>query len=573
MAYDGFLVNRLATELHDLLKGRRIDKVFQPEHDEIQLSIRGIKKERLLITINGTFPRIHMTTYSKPNPAKPPMFCMLMRKLLGGAQIESIEQVGFDRIIRINCIRKTELYDHEKLSLIIEMMGKHSNCMLVDHENRVIEVLKRVSSDMSSVRQVMPNLLYTLPPNKKASPFDLVTAEAFQEIRPDSLSRSYFQLVSGTSYDIADEFEWRAINNHAQTPDDYLAVHLSLVQELTESARPLLYNSDPEQKQKRTVSALTLTHRKDEPLSFPSFSLLIDDFFYSQDKAQRTHQKTSDLAKLLSQKVHGLEKKIEKLHAEQDNAQKRDIYQKYGELLMANLYTKQTSRDSIVVVDYYTEDQSTLEIPLNDQWSLQRNAQHYFKRYQKLKAAMIHTEEQMEIATREKDYLETVLTALESVETEDDIEGIRFELQENGILRKRHTKKQKKIQHIPLRYKTSDGYVVLVGKNNYQNEEVTFKKADRMDWWFHITAYPGSHVILITNGDDIPDRSMEEAAMIAAYHSKARESSLVSIDYTRRKHIKKPAHSKPGMVIYHEYYSMHITPDLEKIQSLREKEK
>ncbi len=573
MAYDGFLVNRLAKELHDLLAGRRIDKVFQPERDEIQLSIRGIKKERLLISINGTFPRIHMTTYSKPNPAQPPMFCMLLRKLLGGAQIESIEQVGFDRIIRINCIRKTELYDHEKLSLIIEMMGKHSNCILIDDENRILEVLKRVSSAMSSVRQLLPNLTYTLPPNKKESPFALTTPDAFQGIRTDSLSRSYFQLVSGTSYDIADEFEWRATNDHAQTPEEFLGVHLALLQELTDSAAPLLYNPDAERKQKRTISALALTHRSAEPLSFPSFSLLIDEFFYSQDKAQRTHQKTSDLTKLLSQKVHGLEKKIEKLHAEQDNAKKRDIYQKYGELLMTNLYSKQESRDSIVVVDYYTEDQSTLEIPLNDQWNLQRNAQYYFKRYQKLKAAMIHTAEQMEIATREKNYLESVLTALESVETEDDIEGIRFELQETGILRKRHTKKQKKIRHIPLRYKTSDGFIVLVGKNNYQNEEITFKKADRMDWWFHITAYPGSHVILVTNGEEIPDRSMEEAAMIAAYHSKARESSLVSIDYTRKKHIKKPPHSKPGMVIYHEYYSMHITPDLEKIQSLREKEK
>ncbi len=573
MAYDGFLVNRLAKELHDRLAGRRIDKVFQPEQDEIQFSIRGIKKERLLITINGTFPRIHMTTYNKPNPAQPPMFCMLLRKLLGGAQIESIEQVGFDRIIRINCTRKTELYDHEKLSLIIEMMGKHSNCILVDNENRILEVLKRVSSEMSSVRQLQPNLTYSLPPNKKDSPFNLTTPEAFQGIRPDSLSRSYFQLVSGTSYDLADEFEWRATANQAQTPEDFLQVHQALLKELTDSATPLLYDRNEEQKLKRTVSALALTHRSMAPHPFPSFSLLIDEFFYSQDKAQRIHQKTSDLSKLLAQKVHGLEKKIEKLHAEQDNAQERDVYQKYGELLMANLYTKQESRDFIVVVDYYTEDQTTLEIPLNDQWNLQRNAQYYFKRYQKLKAAVIHTEEQMEIATQEKNYLETVLTALESVETEDDIEGIRFELQENGILRKRSEKKQKKIRHIPLRYRTSDGFVVLVGKNNLQNEEITFKKADRMDWWFHITAYPGSHVVLVTNGEEIPDRSMEEAAMIAAYHSKSRESSLVSIDYTRKKHIKKPAHSKPGLVIYHEYYSMHITPDSEKIKALREKEK
>lgn len=571
MAYDGFLINRLAVELNEQLAGRRIDKVFQPEKDEIQLSIRGLKGLRLLVTINGNFPRIHMTSHVKPNPQQPPMFCMLLRKLLGGARIESVEQVGFDRIVRINCIRKTELYDHESLSLIVEMMGKHSNCILVDADDRIIEVMKRVPCELSSVRQLLPNLMYGLPPNKKKSPLLLQSADDFSEIRRDDLSRSYFRLVSGASYDIADEFEWRAVEADARQAGDYLTIHQNMMAELEGQSLPRIYEKHEVKKLRKTMSALSLNHREVAGQVFDSYSECIDKFFFAQDKDQRILQKTSDLNRLLSQRIQSLEKKIEKLKWEQQQAKERDIFQKYGELLMANLYMGNESRSAIEVIDYYTEDQSTIEIPLNPQWNLQRNAQHYFKRYQKLKAAVIHTETQLELASRDKAYLETVLASLLSVETEDDIEGIRLELQENGFLRKRSQKKAAKVKHVPLQYMTSDGFLVWVGKNNIQNEEVSFKKADRMDWWFHVTAYPGSHVVLVTNGAEVPDRSMEEAAMIAAYHSKARESSLVSVDYTRKKHLKKPPHAKPGMVIYHEYYSMHITPDMDKIQNLRRK--
>ncbi len=569
MAYDGFFVNRLADELNQQLAGRRIDKVFQPETDEIQLSIRGIKGFRLLVTINGNFPRIHMTSHVKPNPAQPPMFCMLLRKLLGGARIESVEQVGFDRIIRINCIRKTELYDHEELSLIVEIMGKHSNCILVDAEDRILEVMKRVPSEMSSVRQLLPNLRYVLPPNKKQSPLELTQEADFSTIRIDEPARSYFRLVSGTSYDIADEFEWRAVQTGAATPLAYLQVHKEMVEELLEGSAPRVYEKSVEKKLRKTMSAISLRHRNVEGRIFDTFSECVDDFFFTQDKEQRIVQKTSDLSRLLTQKIHGLEKKIEKLKREQQQAKERDIYQKYGELLMANLYRELDNRDSIEVLDYYSEDQSSIEIPLNPQWNLQRNAQHYFKRYQKLKAAVLHTETQLGLASKDKVYLESVLASLLSVETEDDIEGIRLELQDNGILRKRQTKRKQRIKHVPLQYMTSDGFLVLVGKNNIQNEEVTFKKADRMDWWFHVTAYPGSHVVLVTEGLEVPDKSMEEAAMLAAYHSKARESSLVSVDYTRKKNLKKPPHAKPGMVIYHEYYSMHITPDEDRIRNMK----
>jgi len=571
MAFDGFLVNRLAHELNDQLAGRRIDKVFQPETDEIQLSIRGVKGLRLLATINGNFPRIHMTSHVKPNPVQPPMFCMLLRKLLGGARIESIEQVGFDRIIRINCVRKTELYDHEELSLIIEMMGKHSNCILLDSEGRIIEVMKRVSGDMSSVRQLLPNLIYVLPPNSKRSPLDLDQAEEFSAIRPDEPSRSYFRMVSGTSYDIADEFEWRAAQVGADSPLAYYEIHQDMVNELLHDAKPRIYEKESEKKLRKTMSALALGHRTKDGQVFNSFSECIDAFFFTQDKEQRILQKTSDLSRLLTQRIHSLEKKVEKLKREQKQAKERDIYQKYGELLMANLYQELKKPTSIEVLDYYSEDQSMIEIPLNPQWNLQRNAQHYFKRYQKLKAAVLHTETQLGLASKDKTYLESVLASLLSVETEDDIEGIRLELQENGVLRKRQTKRKQKIKHVPLQYLTSDGFLVLVGKNNIQNEEVTFKKADRMDWWFHVTAYPGSHVVLVTEGVEVPDQSMEEAAMIAAYHSKARESSLVSVDYTRKKNLKKPPHAKPGMVIYHEYYSMHITPDEDRILKMKKK--
>lgn len=592
MALDGLFLNCIKQDLASSLMGAKVDKIYQPSGEELVLLLRqrNLGGVRLLLSARANSPRINVTDATYENPAKPPMLCMLLRKRLGGATLTDIRQAGLDRILFLDFQATNELGDREQLTLVIEIMAQYSNIILVGPDGKIIDALKRVDLTKSSKRLVLPGLPYELPPaQEKANLVEDSIAVLLEKIRSyqnKTVSGAVLSAIMGISPIVAREVASRALGE-----DKYLS-ELSVV-EFSQLETALLELREYVLNKEKTYCLV-----KDEggkpidfsflPLSqygpnieretFDSPSALLEAYYAKRDSMERIASKTADLNKFLHNTRNRLVRKMD--HQKQELAQTadREKLRISAELINANLYRLEKGASFFDLENYY-ENNAILRVPVNPALSPAQNSQKYYKDYRKTYTAEKKLKEQIQNGAEELLYLDSVLDALSRVETERDIAQIRQELTSGGYLKKRPLpnnksgKKQKQGKQPaslpPKEYETSDGYRVLVGRNNLQNDKLSLKTAGKLDLWLHTKDFPGSHVILENKDGDFSDQAIEEAACIAAVNSTAVEADKVPVNYTLVKNLKKPTGAKPGKVIYHEYYTLYITPDPELTEKLR----
>lgn len=584
MALDGVTVSNIVYELREKLLGGRIDKIYQPERDEIILSIRSLGNNcKLLLTATASSPRICITKQIKDNPMSPPLFCMVLRKHLSSGKIVAIDQPDFERIVVITIEAVNEMGDFCTRKLIIEIMGKHSNIILVGDDDEILDSAKHISFETSSVREVLPGKAYVFPPSKdKANPLTASEREFLDNIdrnKAAKIQSIIYQSYNGISPVMASEICFCANID----PDKYCEGLLSHEKQSLYTAFASLINDINE----KNYDCKIYYDEKDKPFDFASvkmnqFSLMKNrsfesvsellEFFYSaKDAVYRISQKSQDLKKLVQLNIERCVKKKDIQQKTLKDIENRDLYRIYGELITANIYSIEKGAKLFATQNYYDENLSEIKIPLDQNKTPSENAQRYFKRYNKEKRTFAAMQNQIEQNEDELKYLEGVLTSIQNSLEEADIEEIRNELADEGFIKKKKVKKgtQRQKKTKPYCYISSDGFYIYVGKNNKQNDELTLKFANGNDFWLHTKDIPGSHVIIKTEGSDVPDQTLNEAAMLAAFYSKGRNSSLVPVDYTLKKNVKKPNGSKPGMVIYEANKTAYVTPDERIIKELK----
>lgn len=589
MPFDGITVNSLVEEFkHTILDGR-IEKIYQPETDEIILNIRNNKVNyKLLISANSTYPKIHLTQNQKPNPQNAPAFCMLLRKHLSGSKIIDIKQPSLERIIEItfNCLDEMG-YNVEK-TLIVEIMGRHSNIILIDGETTVIiDSIKKVSSDMSSVRTIMPGFKYIYPPSgNKKDPLNINREIFLSSLQSVSGSiKAYQYLVNdffGISPVVAQEICYRA---GIEADEDIKGINENKAEKLYEQFSKLIEtvknktytpNIISDNQRKIDFSPIELTIYKEyQCIKKSSISDIIEEFYFEKDLQNRIKQKTSDISKVLKTRLERSEKKLSILESELMEAKNFEYYKLCADIIMANLYKLQKGLDKVSLPNIYSSDEEMIEIALDPTLTPIDNAQKYYKQYNKLKTAQELIKNQIEQVFDEILYLESVLNSLNNNLDENEINEIREELIREGYISNKADKKKmlksSEKPSKPMRFISSSGFDIYVGKNNTQNDYLTLRFASPNDFWFHTKDIPGSHVILRTNGKEPGDKDLIEAANLAAYYSKGKLSSNVPVDYTQKKNVKKPSGAKPGKVIYERYKTIYITPDEEMVNKLKNK--
>lgn len=587
MPFDGIVVKNVVNELSELLQGGRIEKIFQPEADEIVLNIRAKgRNHKLVMSASASFPRIHITEAAKDNPASPPVFCMLLRKHLSGGRIVDIGFHDYERIVTIQVESMNELGDLSIKKLIIEIMGKHSNIILVNNEDKIIDSIKHIDSEVSSVREVMPARPYLLPPAQdKMSPgklnMDFLVHQSIENPSDPGINLEKYLLnnIKGFSPLLCREVCYRSgldnklpVSNLSKDGAEQLKKALEEItgKIIDNKFTPCIIYGDEAGSSPVDFHCLEI-HQYENVRYLPSISRVLDMFYSLKNKAERLKQKKSGLYKVLNNSIDRCSKKLaiqqEKLREVAD----REKLKLYGELITSNIYCIPRDSKSVSLLNYYSENNEHVEIPLDENLTPQENAQRYFKQYAKAKSAFTFTKRQLEETLKELEYLESVLLLLENCSTLQEIEEVRQELVEQGYLtakRKESAKKHDKVSP-PLHFKSSDGLDILVGKNNRQNDLLTMKMASSNDIWLHTRNIPGSHVIIRKLQHDIPDSTLLEAAVLAAYYSKAKLSSNVPVDYTTVKNIKKPGGAKPGMVIYENFKTVIVTPDENIAKRLR----
>ncbi|MGO1650968.1 Rqc2 family fibronectin-binding protein [Senegalia sp. (in: firmicutes)] len=588
MSLDGITIRALVYELQYALINGKINKVHQPENDELLLDIRnnGISK-KLIISASSNNPRIHFTKDTKKNPMSPAMFCMLLRKHIQNGRILSIEQDGFERVIKILISSYNELGDLTEKELIIEIMGRHSNIILVNNEEeKIIDSIKRVTPDISSVRQILPGMKYTPAPSQnKISPIDLNESKFLSFIKDDKSSnqlyKSIYENFVGISPLIAKE-----ICNNAEIYENLNTDELNEEdsKKLFSSFKEIIgfimnRNSNPTivyNEYKTSILAFSSINlnqfenvRKE---NFDSINEMLDTLYETKDRLDRIKQKSLSLKKNIKTKLDRDKNKLSKQKDELLKAKTREKYKIAGELITANIYRIEKGMKEIEVIDYYN-DNKDLKITLNPNLTPSENAQKKFKRYNKLKSAFAEVSDQIKQTKAEIDYLENILLSIENASDLDDLEEIREELiEENYIKYKKRNKsknKKKKKESKVMHFLSSEGYDIYVGKNNKQNDYLTLKFADKNDIWLHTKDIPGSHVIIRKNSNEIPEQTLYEAALLSAFNSKARMSSNVAVDYTEKKNVKKPNGAKLGMVIYENNNTLYVTPSEKEISKIK----
>lgn len=575
MALDAVCINAVCKELSEKIINGRIDKIHQPEKDEIILHIRTYSDNyRLVLSAGAAHPRIHLTEYQKKNPMTAPMFCMLLRKHLSGGKITGVEQIGFERIVKISVESYDELGDLTVKYMIAEIMGRNSNIILVSSEGKILDSIKHVDFTVSSVRQVLPGLEYVLPPTQARTPLNEVsTATVLDFSLPRTADRILMDAVSGISPLTAREVVYRAFGRVDVNSDELnLNKQSALKAELIRFAQEIAAGDfSPcvirEQDTGKLIDFSAIQIQQYETLAevIPASTLsrAMDDFYHIRDMHERMRQKSADLVKLLNTVSERFSKKITILSRTLKDAENKDLYKIKGELITSNLYRIQDGDRELTAENYY-DNMKEIKIALSPALSPSQNAQKYFKKYNKAKTAEVEAAKQLKYAHEELDYIESTLSAVENAENETDLNEIRAELVREGYLKRRvNPKRQKKKETVPMHFISSDGFDIYVGKNNTQNDYVTTKLANSSDLWFHTKNIHGSHVIIKLGLDkDVPPQTIAEAAGLAAYYSKARESSQVPVDYTQIKNVKKPNGAKPGMVIYDGYNTIYVTPRL-----------
>ncbi|MDD2189563.1 MAG: NFACT RNA binding domain-containing protein [Eubacteriales bacterium] len=566
MSFDGMVTGAVVHQLQKLLIGGKIEKIYQPEADEIILNIHsGRENHKLYISANSSHSRIHLISETTANPLNPMGFCMLLRKHIQGGRITDIKQMDSERIIEISIDTINELGFSVNKKLIVEIMGKHSNIILVDiTSNKIIDCIKRISIDVNRYRQLLPGQQYVYPPSQGKVPYYGITEaqiELFTENIPGNAPKALLSNIQGISPVIAEEIVYRA--GLLEEDRSYTAItHVlnSLVNKIgCENTKPKVYLAkDGTPFDFHLFPLITISSYYTEK-GFDDISKTVSYYYSNKSSSNRVKQKSSDLVRAVGNSLDKLYLKKQRLSNDLLAAEKSDIYRLYGELLTANLHQINHAVSSVELFNYYSND--NISIPLDSRFTPAQNAQKYFKKYSKAKTAVTEKNIQLEETNNDIAYIESVLNYIENANTIEEIEELRLELIEGGYLRKRKNNfKPSRSKVVPFQYTTSDGFRVLVGRNNKENDILTFKTASGKDIWFHTKDIPGSHVILFTDGKRVTDSAIFEAASLAAYHSKGRESENVPVDYTQVRHVKKPNGAKPGMVIFTDNKTVYVNP-------------
>lgn len=583
MAFDGITIANIVMEMKEALLGGRLYKIAQPEKDELLLTVKNHGSQyRLTVSVNASLPLLYLTERNKQSPMTAPNFCMLLRKHIQNGRIIEIEQPRMERIVRMKIEHLDEMGDLCYKYLIIEMMGKHSNIIFCDDRDVIIDSIKRVSGLVSSVREVLPGKPYFIVETaEKKDP--LTTGE--QEFTETVCGKSgpVYKLIyggyTGISPLIAQEICYRAGldgQNPAESFEDsdirrlYRAFSECMNAVKTDSFTPCVAYTGKRPAEYAGVELTMYSHGEDRLEKRASMSELVETFYEEKNIQSRIHQKSTDLRKIVQTALERNVKKYDLQMKQMKDTEKKDRYRIYGELINTYGYNVEEGAKSFQAVNYYTGENVT--VPLDETLSPLENARKYFEKYGKLKRTREALEKLTKEVKKETEHMESISTALDLAETEEDLSQIKQEMEASGYIHKKGGKRKEKIVSGPLHYISSDGFDIFVGKNNYQNEELTFRIAAGNDWWFHVKGAAGSHVIVKGPADGrLPDRTFEEAARLAAYYSGARGQTKVEVDYIQKKHIRKPAGSRPGFVVYYTNYSMTIEPEisfLKKVDNL-----
>lgn len=576
MALDGAFLRHIKQELEEKLLGARVDKIHQPNREEVLVAFRTREAAyKVLFSARANSARVHFTAIPLENPKQPPMLCMLLRKKLQGAKLVAIRQPELERLLHFDFDCINELGDHVTLTLTMEIMGRYSNIILTDEEGKIVDALKRVDAEMSSQRLVLPGLSYHLPPpQNKLCPLATSSqqvVEALNALPKDmELSKGYLAVLQGVSPIVCRELAHQVGRGReltVKTMDEEQVFRAGFfyqqMRDTVEAVSGKPFMAASPQGKPMDFSFLEIHQYGTAAVvkEAESFSQLLDEFYRERDKQERMRIREQDLLKLLSTHSERLSRKINAQRGELEQCAGRDGLRVAGDLISAHMYQMEKGAESVELPDFYQEGSPLVRIKLDPALTPSQNAQKYYKEYRKAKTAEEKLTEQIELAGKELEYLESVLDALARAETERDLAEIRAELQEQGYLRKLRSKKEKPAAvSAPMKFTTSDGFTVLVGRNNRQNDRLTLKTANNNDIWFHTKNIPGSHTVLVTQGREPTETAMEEAALLAAQHSRAKDSSQVPVDYTQIRYVSKPQGAKPGMVIYVNYKTLYVTP-------------
>ncbi len=576
MPMDGLTTGFAARELNEILRDGRIDKITQPERDTIVLVIRaGGTNHRLLLCASPNNARCHLTMSSFSNPLEPPAMCMLMRKQITGARIQEIRQVEGDRIVYVDLDAVNELGDHVLRRLVLEIMGRHSNLLLLDENGRILEATRHVNPEMSRVRQIQPGMTYLPPPAQdKLNPETLTEEKLYERLSaiPDArLSRALADTITGLSRGAAEELACRVLQPGETQPSDlkdacrriadflkrlpFMADPRVLVNENgeAEDVFPMIYLSRPTENQR----------------PYKTLSEALEVYFGSRDARERLNQKSAAMVRMLKSQLERCQRKLAMQQEELASAERMEEYRRMGEAINANLYQLKKGMTEAELPDWNDPEGGTLTVPLDIRLTPSQNAQRYFKKYQKARSAREVAAQQRDKTLEETDYLEGMLLDVDKCVGESELEEIRQELVRTGYMKKNTNRRQQRQLpgSKPYRYLSADGIEILVGKNAAQNDRITLgAKPD--ETWLHAKDMPGSHVIICREGE-IPLTTMKQAALLAAWYSKGQRSSLVPVDYTLRRYVKKPSGAAPGKVIYTHQKTAYMTPEEEEIKGIR----
>jgi len=587
MAFDGVVIANLVNELRVHLLGGRINKIAQPEKDELLLTIKGQAREpyKLLLSAGAGLPLVYLTQSNKPSPITAPNFCMLLRKHLNNAKIIDIYQPGLERIINFKLEHLDEMGDLKIKYLIVELMGKHSNIIFCDDDMTIIDSIKRINQFVSSVREVLPGRKYFIPETiAKLNPLELCYESFRDQILQKAMpvGKALYNGLTGISPLLANELCCRAsIDSDDSTASlsEAAGLHLFRVLErMMEDVQAASFSPNIVLEDGRPVefsSIMLSSYENYEKQYFDSISELLESFYAAKNAAARIKQKSLELRKIVANALERAAKKYDLQQKQLMDTEKRDKYRIYGELITTYGYGLDAGAKVLNAVNYYTNEE--ISIPLDPTLTAMENAKIYFEKYNKLKRTYDALTVQLKETGEELAHLESIKNALEIATDESDLAAVKNELIEYGYIKRKSSDGKKADKGAkgsggrskPLHYISSDGFHIYVGKNNYQNDELTFNLADGGDWWFHAKKAAGSHVIVKTEGKELPDSTFEEAARLAAYYSSERDADKVEVDYTLRKNIKKPAGAKPGFVIYHTNYSMMVSTDISGIVEIK----
>ena len=584
MALDGAFLHCILNELtqgDDSLIGARVDKIHQPSREEVVMTLRTRgRNARLLLSANASSARIHLTEIALENPKQPPMFCMLLRKHLSGGRLINIRQDGFERIAALDFECMNELGDIVTITLICEIMGRHSNIIVVDGNGKIIDAIKRINAEMSSVRQVLSGLEYSPPPRQEKANFLTDNEQeillAIDRARNEELSKTLVKSLEGISPIFARECAFNVTGGRSVFKEDLTdGMKANLLNFLNETARKMEespeYTVVIEQSGKlKDFSFIKINQYGNvmQTEQYETASELLDKFYHERDRHNRMKQRSHDLLKLVTNTLERISRRVEAQRIELQESKNREYLKICGDLINANIYRLERGQTFAEIENFYEEDSPIVKIKLDPRLSPAGNAQKYYSDYRKADNAEKKLKELIASGEQELIYIDSVLDAITRTTGESELIEIREELAQQGYLRRARKTSKMERPLPPMKYKSSDGYEILVGRNNMQNHKLSLKIAKKHDIWLHTQDIHGAHVIIITNGEDAPMQTLEEAAMIAAFHSKARESARVPVDYTYARYVKKPNGAKPGMVIFENNKTLYVTPNEEKVELL-----